>query len=148
MTPKVDTVVLPPGRHIPTPEERSRVTRSYVTRNKLTLHNRKFEKGCDRCGYKGEAIYFIQPDGERSCAQDLYVSEKLFLKKLHQATALCYNCRREAMPPKVVRKRSCKVVHSTPTLAKLASDDPKVAALVQSLGLRMIDPFAPSPRDG
>lgn len=147
-TPKVDTVVLPPGRTIQTPEERSRITRPYVERNKAAMRKRKFEGGCDRCDYKGDAIYFIQPDGERSCAQDLYVSEKLFLAKLAKATALCFNCNHAERPPKFVTKKSCKVVHSTPRLAQLTGLDPQAAALVQSLGLRTIDPFAPSPRDG
>lgn len=147
-TPKVDTVVLPPGRTIETAEERPRMTRPYVERNRAAMHKRRHEGGCDRCDYKGDAIYFIQPDGARSCAQDLYVSEKLFLTKLKAAVALCYNCHHAERPPKFVTKKSCKVVHSTPRLAQLTGLDPQAAALVQSLGLNMIDPFAPSPRDG
>ena len=133
--------VLPPRQHLIAPKRKGAKTRPFVERNKEALRQRKHEKGCDRCGYKGPAVYFFQPDGQRSCAQDVYVSERIFLTKLKQARALCFNCHCEESPPKFVTKKSCKVVHSTPSLAKLASRDPEVAKLAASLGLQLINPF-------
>jgi hypothetical protein len=140
--PRPETQILDSGQHIAIPECRKRRTKPFVIRNKAKLDKRKFEEGCYKCGYKGPAIYFLQPDGDRSCAQDLYVSEKKFLQKLRLARAVCYNCHREEIKPEAPKhKVSCKVVHSTPSMARLAEEDPEVAEMMTKLGLKTIDPF-------
>jgi hypothetical protein len=119
-------------------------TRPFVERNRADMRARKFERGCDRCGHKGDAIYFIQPDGTRSCAQDLYVSRRKFVAKLAAARALCYNCHHEEIGryKYYVSRNSCRVVHSTPALARLANADPAVAALVSEIRIPLYDPLS------
>jgi hypothetical protein len=126
------------------PPRRAHKTRPFVARNKAELEARKTERGCDRCGYRGHAIYFVQPDGTRSCAQDLYVSRRRFVAKLAVARALCYNCHHDEVGrhKQYISRNSCRVVHSTPALARLAHADPAVAALVSEVHVPLYDPLA------
>lgn len=85
----------------------------FVTANKLDLIRAK-EQGC-ACGYKGVAITFLTPPGQRGPSSVLLCSRATFIKAMVASELVCYNCAFERRERKKVEATRRVVIHNTST---------------------------------
>ena len=120
-------------RRIPDPEINGKATSTYSRtsrgRRPFSIKNRAdldaaIANGCPRCGYKGPAMKFTNPEqGGRTPPTMVFSSRQQFTKAMKTSTMLCANCHVETYPHHRCNKRAETVgISLANTLAAIAEE--------------------------